>query len=178
MLYQAWFAAAAILAVTILPGVPLAQGTPPTERFLPMANGDSKRSAIKQVASGRFGVTSNYLVNADELQIKMAQGSKPGEGGQIPGHKVTEEIARLRGAQMTPAAVRYTRNLTAIWAILLYANALVALYLAHFGSTESWTLYCGFLSYLVLAGFAGGELVFRHYYMRRQRAKELATEQL
>ncbi len=57
---------------------------------------DSRRSAIKQVASGRFGVTSWYLVNADEVQIKMAQGAKPGEGGQLPGHKVDEEIARLR----------------------------------------------------------------------------------
>jgi glutamate synthase (NADPH) large chain len=65
-------------------------------RFVPLPNGDSMRSAIKQVASGRFGVTSNYLVNADELQIKMAQGAKPGEGGQIPGHKVDEKIARTR----------------------------------------------------------------------------------
>ena len=53
-----------------------------------MPNGDSRRSAIKQVASARFGVTSEYLVNADDLQIKMAQGAKPGEGGQLPGHKV------------------------------------------------------------------------------------------
>ena len=60
------------------------------------ANGDSRNSAIKQVASGRFGVTSEYLVNADELQIKMAQGAKPGEGGQLPGHKVDKEIARIR----------------------------------------------------------------------------------
>jgi glutamate synthase domain-containing protein 2/glutamate synthase domain-containing protein 1/glutamate synthase domain-containing protein 3 len=59
-------------------------------------NGDSRRSAIKQVASGRFGVTSYYLVNADELQIKMAQGAKPGEGGQLPGHKVDEYIAKIR----------------------------------------------------------------------------------
>jgi len=65
-------------------------------RFRPDANGDSRRSAIKQVASGRFGVTVNYLVNADELQIKMAQGAKPGEGGQLPGHKVDEVIARVR----------------------------------------------------------------------------------
>ena len=61
-----------------------------------MPNGDSKRSAIKQVASGRFGVTSEYLVNADELQIKMAQGAKPGEGGQLPGHKVWPWIAKVR----------------------------------------------------------------------------------
>ncbi len=60
-------------------------------RFKPDANGDSRRSAVKQVASGRFGVTTNYLVNADELQIKMAQGAKPGEGGQLPGHKVDEK---------------------------------------------------------------------------------------
>ncbi|MFP5238010.1 MAG: glutamate synthase large subunit [Acidobacteriota bacterium] len=65
-------------------------------RFTPDANGDSRRSAVKQVASGRFGVTTNYLVNADELQIKMAQGAKPGEGGQLPGHKVDDVIARLR----------------------------------------------------------------------------------
>ena len=59
-------------------------------------NGDWRRSSIKQVASGRFGVTANYLVNADELQIKIAQGAKPGEGGQLPGHKVDEVIARVR----------------------------------------------------------------------------------
>ena len=65
-------------------------------RFEPLANGDSLRSSIKQVASGRFGVTSNYLVNSDELQIKIAQGAKPGEGGQLPGHKVDEVIAKTR----------------------------------------------------------------------------------
>jgi glutamate synthase domain-containing protein 2/glutamate synthase domain-containing protein 1/glutamate synthase domain-containing protein 3 len=65
-------------------------------RFNPDANGDLRRSAVKQVASARFGVTANYLVNADELQIKMAQGAKPGEGGQLPGHKVDEVIARIR----------------------------------------------------------------------------------
>ena len=65
-------------------------------RFARDENGDLRRSAIKQVASGRFGVTTNYLVNADELQIKMAQGAKPGEGGQIPGYKVDETIARVR----------------------------------------------------------------------------------
>jgi glutamate synthase domain-containing protein 2/glutamate synthase domain-containing protein 1/glutamate synthase domain-containing protein 3 len=65
-------------------------------RFMPMPNGDSARSSIKQVASGRFGVTTNYLVNADELQIKIAQGAKPGEGGQLPGHKVSAIIARTR----------------------------------------------------------------------------------
>ena len=66
------------------------------ERFTPDENGDSRRSAIKQVASGRFGVTTEYLVNADQLQIKMAQGSKPGEGGQLPGHKISEYIAKIR----------------------------------------------------------------------------------
>jgi glutamate synthase domain-containing protein 2/glutamate synthase domain-containing protein 1/glutamate synthase domain-containing protein 3 len=65
-------------------------------RFKRDANGDLRRSAVKQVASGRFGVTTNYLVNADELQIKMAQGAKPGEGGQLPGHKVDEVIAKTR----------------------------------------------------------------------------------
>jgi glutamate synthase (NADPH/NADH) large chain len=65
-------------------------------RYEIMENGDSMRSAIKQVASARFGVTSNYLTNADELQIKMAQGAKPGEGGQLPGHKVDDWIARTR----------------------------------------------------------------------------------
>ena len=65
-------------------------------RFTPDANGDSRRSAIKQVASGRFGVTSVYLVIADEIQIKMAQGAKPGEGGQLPGHKVYPHIAKIR----------------------------------------------------------------------------------
>ena len=65
-------------------------------RFKPDANGDLRRSAIKQVASARFGVTANYLVNADDLQIKISQGAKPGEGGQLPGHKVDEVIARVR----------------------------------------------------------------------------------
>ncbi len=65
-------------------------------RYVPDANGDSRRSAIKQVASARFGVTSEYLVNADDLQIKMAQGAKPGEGGQLPGHKVYPWIAKVR----------------------------------------------------------------------------------
>jgi glutamate synthase domain-containing protein 2/glutamate synthase domain-containing protein 1/glutamate synthase domain-containing protein 3 len=65
-------------------------------RFVPDENGDHRRSAIKQVASGRFGVTIHYLVNADQLQIKMAQGAKPGEGGQLPGHKVDDYIAKIR----------------------------------------------------------------------------------
>ena len=65
-------------------------------RYIPLPNGDSLRSRIKQVASGRFGVTTEYLIHADELQIKMAQGAKPGEGGQLPGHKVSAEIARVR----------------------------------------------------------------------------------
>jgi len=72
------------------------EGGEDEERYQRDANGDWRRSAIKQVASARFGVTANYLVNADELQIKMAQGAKPGEGGQLPGHKVDEVIARLR----------------------------------------------------------------------------------
>lgn len=65
-------------------------------RFKPLESGDSMRSAIKQVAAGRFGVTTEYLVNADDLQIKMAQGAKPGEGGQLPGHKVSKYIAKIR----------------------------------------------------------------------------------
>lgn len=65
-------------------------------RFAPLPNGDSVRSSVKQVASGRFGVTTNYLINADELQIKIAQGAKPGEGGQLPGHKVSVTIAKTR----------------------------------------------------------------------------------
>jgi glutamate synthase (NADPH/NADH) large chain len=72
------------------------EGGEDAERFEPLPNGDSKRSAIKQIASGRFGVTSHYLVNADDLQIKMAQGAKPGEGGQLPGHKVYPWIAKTR----------------------------------------------------------------------------------
>jgi len=67
-------------------------------RYTPDPNGDSRRSAIKQIASGRFGVTIHYLVNADQLQIKMAQGAKPGEGGQLPGHKVDEYIAKIRNS--------------------------------------------------------------------------------
>jgi glutamate synthase (NADPH) large chain len=66
------------------------------ERYTLLPNGDSRRSAIKQVASGRFGVTIEYLTNADQLQIKMAQGAKPGEGGELPGHKVFDQIARTR----------------------------------------------------------------------------------
>jgi glutamate synthase domain-containing protein 2/glutamate synthase domain-containing protein 1/glutamate synthase domain-containing protein 3 len=72
------------------------EGGEDEERFRPDANGDLRRSSVKQVASGRFGVTTNYMVNADELQIKVAQGAKPGEGGQLPGHKVDEVIARVR----------------------------------------------------------------------------------
>ncbi|MBI1902978.1 MAG: glutamate synthase large subunit [Planctomycetia bacterium] len=72
------------------------EGGEDPERFKPLPNGDSKRSAIKQVASGRFGVTIWYLANADELQIKIAQGAKPGEGGELPGRKVDANIARIR----------------------------------------------------------------------------------
>ncbi len=72
------------------------EGGEDPNRFITLPNGDSRRSAIKQIASGRFGVTINYLINADELQIKIAQGAKPGEGGQLPGHKVSGIIARTR----------------------------------------------------------------------------------
>ncbi len=72
------------------------EGGEETDRFKPLPNGDSMRSAIKQVASGRFGVTAEYLVNSDMMQIKMAQGAKPGEGGQLPGHKVDKTIAKVR----------------------------------------------------------------------------------
>ncbi len=72
------------------------EGGEDPDRFIPDANGDLRRSAVKQVASGRFGVTSEYLVNADDLQIKMAQGAKPGEGGQLPGNKVYPWIAKTR----------------------------------------------------------------------------------
>jgi glutamate synthase (NADPH/NADH) large chain len=72
------------------------EGGEESDRFKPLPNGDSMRSAIKQVASGRFGVTTEYLVNSDVMQIKMAQGAKPGEGGQLPGHKVDKTIAKVR----------------------------------------------------------------------------------
>ncbi len=72
------------------------EGGESSDRYTRMANGDSMRSAIKQVASGRFGVTAEYLTNADDIQIKMAQGAKPGEGGQLPGDKVNADIAKLR----------------------------------------------------------------------------------
>ena len=72
------------------------EGGEEADRFTPLPNGDSMRSAIKQVASGRFGVTTEYLVNSDMIQIKMAQGAKPGEGGQLPGHKVDAIIAKVR----------------------------------------------------------------------------------
>lgn len=72
------------------------EGGEDSVRYIPDENGDSRRSKIKQVASGRFGVNSFYLANADELQIKVAQGAKPGEGGQLPGHKVSEYIAKIR----------------------------------------------------------------------------------
>ncbi len=72
------------------------EGGEEADRFVPLPNGDSMRSRIKQVASGRFGVTTEYLVNSDDIQIKMAQGAKPGEGGQLPGHKVDKTIGRVR----------------------------------------------------------------------------------
>ncbi len=74
------------------------EGGEDSSRYTPDANGDSRRSSIKQVASGRFGVNSFYLSNADEMQIKIAQGAKPGEGGQLPGHKVSEYIAKIRNS--------------------------------------------------------------------------------
>src|SRR5205814_9734429 len=72
------------------------EGGEDESRFLPAAKGDLRRSAIKQVASARFGVTTHYLVNADEMQIKIAQGAKPGEGGELPGYKVDKYIAGVR----------------------------------------------------------------------------------
>ncbi len=72
------------------------EGGEEADRFVPLPNGDSMRSRIKQVASGRFGVTTEYLVNSDDIQIKMAQGAKPGEGGQLPGHKVDKTIGKVR----------------------------------------------------------------------------------
>ena len=101
-----------------LKGIPIKQGATlksvigdkVVEVDLPLQDGDSLRSKIKQVASGRFGVTAEYLVSADQIQIKMAQGAKPGEGGQLPGGKVSEYIGSLRysvpgvGADFTAAA--------------------------------------------------------------------------
>jgi glutamate synthase (NADPH/NADH) large chain len=78
------------------------EGGEDAKRWTPDANGDSRRSAIKQVASGRFGVTIDYLNNADEIQIKVSQGAKPGEGGELPGTKVDEGIAKIRHS--TPGA--------------------------------------------------------------------------
>jgi len=72
------------------------EGGEDESRYIPDSNGDSRNSAVKQVASGRFGVTTNYLVNAKDIQIKMAQGAKPGEGGEIPGHKISDYIASIR----------------------------------------------------------------------------------
>jgi glutamate synthase domain-containing protein 2/glutamate synthase domain-containing protein 1/glutamate synthase domain-containing protein 3 len=74
------------------------EGGEEPERFIPLPNGDSLRSSIKQIASARFGVTANYLVNADDIQIKMAQGAKPGEGGQLPGFKVDKIIGKVRNS--------------------------------------------------------------------------------
>ena len=72
------------------------EGGEDADRFKPRANGDNPSSRIKQIASGRFGVTAEYLNNCDEIEIKIAQGAKPGEGGQLPGFKVSKEIAKLR----------------------------------------------------------------------------------
>jgi glutamate synthase (ferredoxin) len=86
------------------------EGGEDPERYKPLQNGDSLNSAIKQVASGRFGVTSNYLVNARELQIKMAQGAKPGEGGQLPGTKVYPSIAKVRHSTLSSAHSRFEKR--------------------------------------------------------------------
>ena len=89
------------------------EGGEEPSRFVPLENGDSMRSAVKQVASGRFGVTTEYLVNADDIQIKMAQGAKPGEGGQLPGHKVNDMDRQgtafdpRRRVDLTPTAPRH-----------------------------------------------------------------------
>ena len=90
------------------------EGGEDPDRYVPMPNGDSKRSAIKQVASGRFGVTSEYLVNADDLQIKMAQGAKPGEGGELPGLQgvaVDREDAALHAGRRPHLAAAAPRHL-------------------------------------------------------------------
>ena len=90
------------------------EGGEDPERYVPVANGDSQRSAIKQVASARFGVTSEYLVNADDLQIKMAQGAKPGEGGQLPGPQgvpVDREDAVLDAGRRPDLAAAAPRHL-------------------------------------------------------------------
>jgi glutamate synthase (NADPH/NADH) large chain len=83
------------------------EGGEDSKYFKPLPNGDNANSAIKQVASGRFGVTADYLVNCRELEIKVAQGAKPGEGGQLPGFKVTEMIARRT---MTSTRLRIWRS--------------------------------------------------------------------
>ena len=88
------------------------EGGEETDRFKPLPNGDSMRSAIKQVASGRFGVTAEYLVNADMMQIKMAQGAKPGEGGQLPGHKVDAVIAQACAIRRPVSASSRRRRTT------------------------------------------------------------------
>ena len=90
------------------------EGGEEADRFQPMANGDSMRSAIKQVASGRFGVTAEYLANSSDIQIKMAQGAKPGEGGQLPGHKVDRNIAGSGTRRRASASSRPRRITTSI----------------------------------------------------------------
>ena len=91
------------------------EGGEESDRFKRMANGDSMRSAIKQVASGRFGVTAEYLVNSDMMQIKMAQGAKPGEGGQLPGHKVDKIIAKVRHSTPGVAWRTLAMVLSTLW---------------------------------------------------------------
>ena len=90
------------------------EGGEEIERFTPDENGDSRRSAIKQVASGRFGVTSFYLANSDEIQIKIVQGAKPGEGGELPGHKVLPQIAKTRGTTPGVGLISLLRIMTFI----------------------------------------------------------------
>ncbi len=88
------------------------EGGEESDRFKPLPNGDSMRSAIKQVASGRFGATTEYLVNSDMMQIKMAQGAKPGEGGQLPGHKVDAVIAQACAIRRRASASFRRRRIT------------------------------------------------------------------
>ena len=107
------------------------EGGEDPRRFTPMEDGSNLRSAIKQVASGRFGVTINYLVNADELQIKVAQGAKPGEGGHLPGHKVDDRIADMSAS-----------GLAAVWAEENTRAAIFAAFKANREEHESLGDFC------------------------------------
>src|SRR3546814_6509038 len=93
------------------------EGGEASERYRPYANGDNANSNIKQIASGRFGVTAEYLGACDEIEIKVAQGAKPGEGGQLPGFKVTEFIARLRSEEHTSELQSLMRNSYAVFCL-------------------------------------------------------------